>query len=171
MTDVIGDTSDLHARTVRFQAVHSVTGPTPTGAFKLIDASGFKQFLAGRASAKLLTETLTVRVIGPASASIAVTAHIAIIPASIERLPTTGAELMTIAGSAFCQHSLYLGSPPVPLGFPPGVAHTLIPEPVVGELPQVVYSIIVTGGAAASTCLIQLSGSVALDGVGFVETW
>lgn len=173
MSEVIGDTSALHVNTIPFNAVHTLTGAHGSFAFKLQEASGFKHLLVARASAKIVSESLTVQVIGPASAAKAVSAHVAVIPFSSDAadLPTTPAHVLTIGGSAFVQHSLYVVALPAPLSFTQEVAHQIKPAPILGGPPMVVGHYTVTGGVNTDTVFVRVSGILSVDGIGFVRPW
>jgi len=173
MSEVIGDTSDLHVNTIPFNAVHTLTGAHGSFAFKLEEASGLKHLLTARASVRIVSDSLTCQVIGPASAAKAVSAHVAVIPhtTNADDLPTTPAHVLTIGGSAFIQHSLYVGALPAPLNFAQEVAHQIKPTPILGGPPMVVGHYTVTGGVNTDTVFLRVSGVISVDGIGFVKPW
>lgn len=172
-SDIIGDVSQLRQTTINFHAVETIVGSTVSGSFDLVDATGFKHLISARAIAKLLSDSLRCQVIGPSAPDKAVTAYVAILPDSLDDddLPTTASEILTVGGSAFTQHSLYVGSQVTPLGFAQEVSHQLKPAPHVGSLPKVVYHINVIGGDDSSESYLRLSGQLLVEGVGFVKSW
>lgn len=173
MSDLIGDTSQLKSTVIGFNAVHEATGASGSGRFALLECLGVKHLLSPRAFVRIVSDSLTCQVIGPATASAAVTAHIAVIPSAVEAgdLPTQPRQILTIGGSAFVQHSLYIGAPKAELKFSEGVAHQIKPTPLVGDPPAVVYHYTVTGGGTNSVVHFKISGSIEVDGVGFTRTW
>nr|QQG34643.1 HP3 [Sesame deltaflexivirus 1] len=170
MSELLGETKSLRTQTVDFNAVHTILGPASSGHFLLSECAGLKQLLPARAVVEVVSESLSVQVVGPASASKAVSAHVAVIPANAPE-PTTEAQVLTISGSAFVQHSLYVGAVPAQLRFASEVAHQLKPTPVFGQLPKVVYHCTVTGGATGDKTFLRLSGTVTVEGVGYVSPW
>lgn len=171
MSEVIGDTGHLHDNRVPFCAVHTVKGLSDSGHFTLSTCSGFKHLLTARASIRIVSSSLNCMVIGPAAADKAISAHIAVVPAGLKSYPTSAAQIMTIGGSAYVQHSLYVVTSPVPLSFAPEVAHQLKPKPVIGEEPEVVFHFTITGGSVNTEAFIKISGYLEVDGVGFATSW
>jgi hypothetical protein len=171
MADVIGDLSHLRLTRIAFNAVHEVSGAEGSGHFSLLSAKGVKHLIGARALVKIVSDSLTCQVIGPASADKAVSAHIAVIPSTSSDWPSTASEVLTIGGSAFIQHSLYVGALAAPLQFTQEVAHQIKPAPVVGSPPEVVYQFTITGGSASSKAYLRISGVLEVDGVGFVASW
>lgn len=175
MSELLGDTSELHSSVVPFHAVSTARGASGSGSFKLMSALGVRHLVSARASVKINSDNLTCQVIGPAAADKAVEAFLAVIPASAAsddlELPTTKAHIMTIGGSAYLQHSLYVPSSIAPLSFAPEVAHQIKPQPLFGEPPLIVYSYTVTGGNKDTEIIFRVSGSLTVDGVGFARSW
>jgi len=171
MGDLIGDVQELRSTRIPFHAVHTVTGSAVHGHFPLMGCTGISHLAASRASVRIVSEGLTCQIIGPATAANAVEAYIAVIPSTSPVWPTTGANILTIGGSAYCQHSVYVGSVIAPLSFTQEVAHQIKPAPLVGSPPEVVFVSNVVGGTAASVVNIRISGILEVDGVGFVQTW
>nr|QYF50209.1 MAG: hypothetical protein [Sichuan deltaflexi-like virus 3] len=170
---LIGDTAQLHQTRIAFNAVITVTGPSGYHHEPLASATGFVQLVGARASVRVVSETLVCQVIGPASANRSVDAFVCVLPASLPAasFPTTAAQILTVGGSAFCQHSIYVGSTPVPLAFAQEVAHQLKPAPLVGSPPEVCFYYNVAGGGANDTVHLRVSGLLEVDGVGFVQSW
>jgi hypothetical protein len=173
MSDLLGDTQGLRAQTVSFNAVHSLPGPAGAFAFKLSECPGLAHLLGARAIVEIVSDSLTCQVIGPASASKAVSLHVAVVPFSEDALdrPSTADQVMTIPGSTFVQHSLYVGAVPASLGFAPETAHQLKPTPVHGEPPMVVGHCTITGGTGTDAALLKLSGVLSVQGIGYVRPW
>jgi hypothetical protein len=171
MSEVIGDTRELHQNTINFNAVHTVSGASGFGHFRLETCSGLQHLLNARASVRIVSSSLTCQVIGPVSAAKAVSAHIAVIPSNATAWPTTAAQILTIGGSAFVQHSLYVGAPTAPLQFSQEAAHQLKPSPVLGSAPEIVFQYTITGGTDADSAYLRISGVLAVDGIGFVTPW
>lgn len=168
---IIGDTSHLTATLVPFNAVYKVTGKKTSGHFRLTECLGFASLLRARASVRIVSSSLTVQVIGPARADKSVNAYVAIVPASLDSWPTTSTGILTIGGSTFVQHSLYIAPTPSSLLFNPEVAHQIKPTPVIGQQPEVVYLVEVIGGEDRDESLLRISGQIDISGVGFVPTW
>lgn len=171
MSDLVGETQHLHRKTVPFKAVHRVQGSSASGHFPLSEARGFKQLTSSRAYVKVLSDSLKCQVIGPASASVAIHASVAITPSGLDGWPTETSEVLTIGGSCYVQHSVYAPSVPAAIGFSAEAAHLIKPKPQIGSSPEVVYSVEVVGGTAASVTLIVLSGFLDVEGIGFTQTW
>jgi len=171
MSDVLGDTTHLHQHRIDFNAVHTIVGASSHGSFCLVDSSGLRHLLSSRASVKIVSQSLTCQVIGPASADKAVSIHVAVIPATATGHPTSEAQILTIGGSAYAQHSLYVGALAVPLAFSTEVAHQIKPAPVVGEPPLVVYVCTITGGTNSDKAYLRISGTIEVDGIGYVQPW
>jgi len=127
--------------------------------------------VVSRASVKIDQSSIQCQVIGPASPTIAITAHIAVIPSAHDDLPETEQAILTIAGGAFVQHSLFTGSEVRPLGFAVETSHVIKPKPVVGTEPRVVFHYTASGGTANSKVHIKVKGLLEVDGIGFVQTW
>lgn len=170
-SEIIGDVTHLHRNRVPFSAVHTATGSCGDGDFLISEARGFRQLVVSRAYVRIDPASLQCQVIGPASATIAVTAHIAVIPSAHRDLPDSAPDLLTIAGGAFVQHSLFTGSEVRPLGFAVEVSHVLKPKPVIGTEPRVVFHYTASGASATSQVHIKISGFLEVDGIGFVQTW
>jgi hypothetical protein len=170
-SEVLGNVGELHVTTINFNAVHTVTGGSGAGFFDLAECTGLKHLLSARASAKIVSNSLTCQVIGPASAAKAVSAHLGVIPTSCASTPTTAEEVMTIGGSAFVQHSLYVGAQSANLLFSQEVSHQLKPTVVIGSPPRVVFHYTVTGGASTDIVHFRISGVLTVDGIGFVVPW
>lgn len=171
MSELLGDTSDLHTNRIPFSAVITTTGAASSGHVLLSALSGFSHLLPSRAAVKIVSDSLLCRVVGPASATKAVSCHVAVLPGNCSEWPSTPAEILTIGGSAFVQHSLFVAPSSAPLRFAPEVAHQLKPPPVYGQPPCVVYHSTITGGAATDTAYICVSGVIEVDGIGFVKSW
>jgi hypothetical protein len=69
----------LTATIVPFNAVHEVTGASGSGHFILSSATGFRALARPRAYVKIVSDSLTCQIIGPASADKAVSAFVAIL--------------------------------------------------------------------------------------------
>jgi len=114
---------------------------------------------------------LICKVVGPASATKAVSCHVAVLPAGLSEWPTSPAAILTIGGSAFVQHSLFVAPTSVPIRFASEAAHQLKPTPLFGKPPVIVYHSTITGGQATDTAYICVSGLLEVDGIGFVKSW
>lgn len=171
MSDVLGDTSHLHQHRIAFNAVHTLVGPSGHGAFSLVDAPGLRHLLSSRASVKIVSSGLTCQVIGPPAADKAVSVHVAIVPSTAPSHPKSEAQILTIGGSTFTQHSLYVGAVSSPLAFSPEVAHQIKPRPLVGESPLVVFVFTITGGTKDDKANLRVSGEIEVDGIGYVQPW
>lgn len=171
MSSIVGDTTELNQTRIAFNAVHTVTGAEGHGHFHLTAARGFSHLTSARASVRLLPGSLKCQVIGPAAPDKAVDAYIAVLPASAPEWPSQAAEILTIGGSAFTQHSLYVGAQVTDLGFSQDVAHQLKPLPLVGHPPVIVYCYNVTGGTARSVAHLRVSGFLEVSGIGYVQPW
>lgn len=172
MSEVVGDTGYLHANTVPFSAVITLTGASGHFSADLVTAVGFSHLLSARASVKIVPGTLLCKAVGPASASKAVTVIAAIVPVNSEGIyPKTPVDVLTIGGHAFVQHSLYVTPVPTKIDFAPEVAHQIKPKPLVGEPPCLVGHYTVTGGTSTDQTYFTLAGQLTVDGVGFAKSW
>lgn len=171
MSEIVGDTSHLHTKTVPFNAVHKVTGSSGTGSFDLATCTGFKQLCSARATVKVLGDALSCEIIGPASPDKATEAYIGVIPDTAEAFPTEPEHILTIGGSAYVQQSLYIGVRGSSLRFSAEANHQIKPKPMVGSLPKVIYHFKVEGGNNQTVAFIRISGVVEVDGIGFTQTW
>jgi len=171
MSEVIGDTAQLYEQRIAFSAVHSITGASGHGHFDLKNCVGLKAYIGPYARVKIVEETLQVALIGPASATKALTGAVAIVPDTIDSGPTTRVGVLTIGGAALVVHSVYEAPQPVPIQFASQVTNVLKPKPLIGDLPRVVYHYELAGGTAADSIIIRLSGHVEVSGVGFISTW
>lgn len=171
--DVIGDVAQLRQTLVNFNAVETVIGASVSGSFDLDDATGFSHLVAVRALARIQSDSLRCQVIGPSAPDKAIVAYVAVLPdtASDSNIPTEPADILTVGGSIFTQHSLYVGSQVTPVGFSQDVAHQVKPRPHVGSPPKIVYHIDVIGGDDTSVTFLRISGQLVVEGVGFVKSW
>jgi hypothetical protein len=170
-SQVIGDQSILTRTIVPFNAVHTVVGSRVSGHFSLSSATGFKQIIRSRAHVVVISSSLTCQVVGPATADKTINAFIGVVPSTLANFPTTSTAVLSIGGSAFATHALIVGAKPVSLVFAPEVAHQIKPQPLIGEAPEIVYFVDVIGGASTDSSIVRVSGSVEVEGVGFVPTW
>jgi hypothetical protein len=168
---ILGEVSELTQDTVSFNATHTVSGASGAGHFDLITSAGLSQYLSHFADVELLTDSLTVSIRGPVTATIATTLDVCVIPAGHTAQPATAAHIATVQGSAATQHSLLVGVGSSPLRFSNGVTTQLKPVGYVGDLPRVCYFFQVHGGNAQSSGTIVLSGRIRARGIGFVQTW
>jgi hypothetical protein len=171
MSDLVGDTAHLHRRTIPFKIAYTLSGAEGHGHFAIPTANGFKQLAASRASVRIVSDSLRCQVLGPASPSVALEAYVAIVPKDLESWPTKPAQLLTIGGSCYCQHSIYSPSRTVPIEFSAEAAHQIKPTPLVGSAPEVVYYFQAVGGETTTTSYLCLSGLIEVDGIGFTQTW
>lgn len=87
-----------------------VTGPAGHAHFALASAVDFSHLLASSALVKLVGNTLRYQVIGTAAADEAFDTYIAMLPTASPAWPNTEAQILTVPGSAFTQHPMYVGS-------------------------------------------------------------
>lgn len=171
MSDLVGDTQHLHNRSIEFSAVHTVTGNQLHGSFNLAESPGFAKLAGSHASVKIVSESLACDIIGPASASVASTGAIAVIPVTAPHNPDTVAKVLSIGGSVYCVHSLYQAPIQQPVRFAAETAHQIKPKPLVGSAPKVVYALELEGASATSRILIRIRGVIEVDGTGFIQPW
>jgi hypothetical protein len=171
MAEIIGDTSHLTQTRVPFNAVHRVSGASRSGHFSLVECAGVASLIRSRAQVRIASESLRCQVVGPAAADQATVLHVAIVPSTCNSWPSSDTDILTIGGSAFCQHSLFVAPAAVPLSFSPEVAHQIKPAPLVGSAPEVVYQLTIVGGAEGSRAHIKISGELEVSGIGFIATW
>lgn len=172
MSEVIGDTQHLHNNTIPFRVVRSLTGPHGSGAFVLFDDSAFAKLVNPYAAVAVVEQSLSTRVFSPPAPDKAITCHVATIPDRPGLVsPKTTADILTIAGSAYLESSLYSGNNSSALPFSIECAHQVKPKPVVGLPPRVVYSWVLQGGDATSVSNLVIEGTLRVDGAGFQQTW
>lgn len=172
---IIGDTSILTRKVLPFNAVHSITlsttSTTVVGHATLSSMNGFRQLIRSKAHVTIRSSSLRCQVVADVDATKTAHATLGVIPSTETTFPSSASDILTIGGSSICSHSLVVGSVPVPLGFGVEVAHQIKPQPIVGEAPEVVYSVSLLGGAAGDVVIIRVSGEVEVEGAGFVSTW
>jgi hypothetical protein len=96
---ILGEVSELTQDTVSFNATHTVSGASGAGHFDLITSAGLSQYLSHFADVELLTDSLTVSIRGPVTATIATTLDVCVIPAGHTAQPALLAGLRYIQGS------------------------------------------------------------------------
>jgi hypothetical protein len=170
MVNLLGDTSELTATTVRFNATVPVTGTSGSTQLALDQLNGLSQFLQGRAYAAVTTGSLSVKVTGSVTQTRSIDVHCCIIPSTLTG-PDTAEGVASVPGSCFAQHSVTSSGVPAQLHFPDGVANQLKPTPVWGEPPALVVVWEILGGTQTSTATIKVSGVLEVGGIGFVQTW
>ncbi len=162
MSEVIRKTSPPHYREIPFHAVHSVKGNSGAGSFVLSKAKGFSAVCAAHGHIRLVADSLQVQIIGDLATDQSCDLSVCLVPDGQSPLPSTSEEILTVPGSTFTQHSVYLRSTLQPLGFPPEV----------GKEPRVVYYFKILYGYSVTEAIIRVSGRVAVDDdVGFTQTW
>jgi hypothetical protein len=171
MSDLVGDISHLTRTRVPFNAVKVLSGPNGAGHFLLTEAEGLRQIIVGRASVKLVSDSLQLQVVGPPEPDKAANAAAAVIPAGSPSWPTTFNQILTIGGSAIVQHSAYVPASTAPLSFAVEVAHQIEPKPQVGKEPTIVYCYNVAGAEPTTESLLIVKGVVEVEGIGFLRTW
>jgi hypothetical protein len=171
MSEFIGDTSYLTQDTVPFSAVHTIRGKAGSGSFVLTETISVKALMKGRAYVTIDPSSLIAELISPPAPDQASHITVAVIPSVVTDLPSTTAAILTIAGSIKIQSSTYDASTPQPLVFAPGVAHQIEPKPLIGYLPQVVYSFSQAGAADTTEGYLRISGTITARGIGFIQTW
>lgn len=169
--NLLGDLSELTATQVKFNIAFQVTGTTGHVRHDLATLDGLRPFLAGRAFARIVGDSLTVKVTGSVTQSRSIDAHVCIIPSTYATYPQTGHGVSSVPGSCFAQHSVTASGLPAVLNFPDGVANQLKPAPVWGEPPSLVVVHEILGGDAQSTATVKVSGLLEVGGIGFVQTW
>jgi len=170
MAQFAGDTAGITDEVIAFSCVKQVTGESGAGSFDIASNRGFASIAACRGVVEIVGDSLTCQVIGPPSSQQATAVHLAIVP-ELTSYPTTAAEVMSIGGSAYCEHSVYAGSRLSPISFAAEAAHQIKPKPIVGLPPQVVYYFDIIGADASTKAYIKVSGRVKVSGTGFVKTW
>ncbi|KAE8238394.1 hypothetical protein A4X09_0g7110 [Tilletia walkeri] len=170
MSDLVGDTTHLHRTTVPFSASHKIVGHEIHGSFLLSDATGFSSVASSRASVKIVSDSLSCKIIGPAAADKAVSTAVAILPETASN-PTAFEHILSIGGFAYLEHSVYNSPGSVPVAFAAEAAHQIKPKPLVGSPPKVVYYHRVLGGDGKSVSHLVVQGLLEVDGVGFVKSW
>jgi hypothetical protein len=175
--NLLGDTSELTATTVKFNIAFEVTGASGHSRHNLEDLAGLRPFLVGRAYASIVGDSLSVKVTGSVTQTRSIDVHACIIPkghvdsTGAASWPQTAHGVASVPGSCFAQHSVTSSGSPVPLGFPDGVTSQLKPLPVWGVAPALVVVHEILGGSATSTATIKISGLLEVGGIGFVQTW
>jgi hypothetical protein len=172
MSEIIGDTQHLHRNTVPFRVVHTLPGAGGSSQFLLFDHSTIVKLSSSYASVRIVEESLSVQIVAPPAADKAISVHVAAIPDKTDLgVPTTAAHILSIAGSAYLEASLYSGHTPTQLQFAIECAHQVKPSPVIGYPPKVCVAWTLQGGESSSVSHLVLSGTLSVDGVGFVQTW
>jgi len=170
MSGIIGDTAELVRKTITAKATHSVTGPSGSFHFKLSDAPGIRKYFDSHAKVSI-AGPVTAIVSGPVSATIAITATIAVIPDKYTTWPTDETQVIQLQGSVRLQHSLLVLPVPVPVEFGNETAEILKPRTLVDYPPVVVGYFTIPGGSANSTAHIVLSVPLLVEGVAHHKTW
>lgn len=174
MSDLIGDTSYLTKTEIPFSAVLTLTGSTGSGHTPLLDIPGIKTLVGNYALVRILSGSLSCQIIGPPVADQAVSAHVAILPnlgSTSQQWPTKTAHILTIADSCLVQHSLYVPSLPVTLGFGPQVTSQIKPAPILGYPPEVCWAFTIAGGVSTTECFVRIRGLLDVQGHDYVQTW
>jgi len=175
--NLLGDVSELTATRVKFNIAFTVEDTEGHVAHDFSTLPGLQPFLAARAFAKIVEDSLSVSVTGSVTSTRSIDAHICVIPSGhvaakgTTDYPQTAAHVASVPGSCFVQHSVTSASSPVPLSFPDGVTGQLKPLPVWGVPPTLVVVHEILGGSAKSTATIKISGVLEVGGIGFVQTW
>lgn len=169
--NLLGDLSELTATGVKFNIAFQVTGASGHVRHTLSGLGGLAPFLQGRAFARIVGDSLTVKVTGSVTQSRSIDVHVCIIPATFPDYPQTGHGVASVPGSCFAQHSVTSSGEPAILSFPDGVANQLKPSPVWGEPPALVVVHEILGGTQTSTATVKVSGVLEVGGIGFVRTW
>lgn len=169
--NLLGDLSELTATRVNFNIAILLTGSSGHTRLKLKAQSGISPFLTGRAFARLVSDSLQLKVTGSVTSTRSIDVHACVIPSSEDTYPSTSHEVATVPGSCFAQHSVTSSGSPAPLNFPDGVTGQIKPSPIYGEEPDIVIVHEILGGSATSTATVKISGVLEVGGVGFVRTW
>jgi hypothetical protein len=170
MSEFVGDSAHIADDIVTFSCVKALKGANGHGHFSLSKAKGFAEIVACRGVARIVSDTLSVQVIGPPASDKATAVYVAVIP-EVSTYPTDIEEILSIGGSAYVEHSLYSGSRPVSLKFAAEAAHQIKPTPLIGSPPTVVFYFDIIGGDSSSNAFLKISGQVNVRGTGFVKTW
>lgn len=172
MSEIIGDTQHLHRNTIPFSVVHTLTGDRGSSQFLLFDHATIVKLSSAYASVRIVEESLSIKIVAPPAADKAISVHVAAIPNKTTiGNPTTAVHILSIAGSAYLEASLYSGNSPAQLQFTTECAHQIKPSPVVGYPPKICVVWNLQGGEATSASYLTISGTLAVDGVGFIQTW
>jgi hypothetical protein len=171
MSEFIGDTSHLKRDTVPFSAVFTFVGDSGSGAVTLTDNTSISRLISGRAYVSLDPSSLTLELISPPSPDKAAHLTAAIIPSTVAKCPTLTEQILTIPGSVLIRSSTYDTTLPSAIQLAPGVAHQLVPAPLIGDPPKLVYSYHLAGASAETKGHARLRGTITVGGVGFIQTW
>lgn len=167
MSEVIGDTSWLHSSTVSFKILVEFTGSSGVDHFSLSDRPEILAYTSSRALARIVGP-LSVSLSGPASASKASLATIAIVPTCLTSWPSTRTSIRRAIHAVALGDSLYKDIPNPPLVFHEAINQQLKPAPLVGNQPAIVCGYNITGGSSTDELVIEISGKLQLDGIDYV---
>jgi len=170
MSDVLGDVSELHKRTIVATATHRVTGSSGSFHFRLSGASGIGKYFDSHASVAI-TGPVTVHISGPASATVSATADVAVVPDKYDSWPTEQQQVVQLQGSVSVQHSLLVPPSTTAVQFGNETATLLKPRTLVDYPPVVVGWYEIAGGTASSTAIIVVRVPLTVDGVAHHCTW
>lgn len=171
MSEFTGDTSHLKRDTVPFSAVFTFEGVSGSGAVKLTDNLSISRIIAGRAYVSLDPSSLTIELISPPSPDKAAHLTAAVIPSTVSSPPKLTEHILTVPGSVLIRSSTYDTTLPSSIQLAPGVAHQLVPPPLIGDPPQLVFAYHIAGASSDTKGHVRLSGTITLGGVGFIQTW
>lgn len=169
--NLLGDLSELTSTSVSFNIAFTVTGTSGHHRYHIKDLAGLEPFLKSRAFARIVGDSLTVKVTGSVTSTRSIDVHACIIPATEATYPQNDHGVASVPGSCFAQHSVTASGSPAALRFPDGVATQIKPRPIWGEEADLVIVFEILGGTAQSTAVIKISGNLEVGGFGFVKTW
>lgn len=168
MSELIGDTSTLHSNTTPFTVVVELLGASGSGSFTI--SQRLRSRVDPHASVTIVGD-VSCRISCPPAADKAATLRLAAIPSSEAATPSTAAQVASIPGAVLAQHSLYVNALSSPVVFGPEVSTVIKPKQLIGSEPKFVYHFVITGGEATTSSLLELSGTLKLEGLGYVKSW
>lgn len=170
MSEIIGETSWLHATSADVKVTVSATGPSGCQNFRLSNCPEVLKYTESRALARIVGP-ITFTVFGPASASKATTAHAVVVPYDLSTWPADNAGLAKAPLSEHLVNSLYVQNRSTALGFHDAINRVLKPEPLSGRHPGIAWSYSIENGAQQDPVRIELSFRLELAGVDYVSPW
>lgn len=170
MSEVLGDVQELHLQTITVPAVHTGTGASTTGSFRLTENRDLRHYIDSHATV-VVTGDIVLEVTGPVSSTVATTAIVALYPDKYRDAPTRREHVSALEGRVNIQHSFLTGSVVAAPKKAREVGESLKVRTLVDFPPVVAYHVDIAGGTAASAWTITAHVPILARGVSHRKTW
>lgn len=170
MADVIGDRSELTQQSIVVPVVHEITGSDTAFHFKIADDPSVAHYLGAFASV-IITGSITFELSAPATATVAASAAIAVVPDKYTTWPTTRVQVKRLEGSISVKDAILVPAALVIEGNVRQVSTVLSHKTLLDFPPVVVGHLIVAGGNTNSQTTLTAHVPLALSGVAHRKTW